>query len=273
MTDEVIDAPPAENTPQPAEANPREQFISSLPEEFRADPAFARFNGWEDVAKSYSHAAKMVGMDKNQLLVIPKDDSPEAWAAVYDKLGRPEAPDKYSIDKYKDIVPVDELKPYAEIAHKAGLSSGQFDALVGKFFEDAGAGKKAQEEAVNQQISQWQQEIKTEYGAAYEQKLAFAQKAVEKFGLADVVKENIAMFEHPALIKALVTIGEKTSEGIVLANGDVAHGKLSPAEAIMELANFQSDQNNIKIMTDKRHPQHEFVMKKRAELFKYAYPE
>ena len=83
MTDnlEVPVTPVAEPAPQ---ANPREQFINSLPQEFRQDPAFARFNGWEDVAKSYSHAAKMVGMDKNQILTIPKDDTPEAWAAVYD---------------------------------------------------------------------------------------------------------------------------------------------------------------------------------------------
>ena len=128
-------------------------------------------------------------------------------------------------------------------------------------------------EQQEQQVGQWQAEVKKEFGAAYDDKLNFAKKAVESFGLTDVIKENPSMFEHPAIIKAFVAIGEKTSEGMVLANGSVNHGKLAPAEAQMELAKFNSDQNNINAMLDKSHPQHEFVMKKRSDLFKFAYPE
>lgn len=275
MTDNLEPVAPAatlEPTSQP-QLSEREQFISSLPDEYKQDPTFARFNNWNDVAKSYAHAAKMVGMDKNQILTLPKDDTPEAWAAVYDKLGRPEAPDKYNIDAYKDIVPVEELKPYAELAHQAGLSNKQFDALVGKFFNDAKTGQEAQQQQMEQQVSVWQQEVRKEYGAAYDEKIAYAQKAVEKFGLADVIQQNPALFENPAIVKAFVEIGEKTSEGITLANGDVSHGKLSPNEAKMELSKFQSDTNIIKILTNSQHPQHEFMKQRRSELFKYAYPE
>lgn len=264
--------PTLNNDPAPV-SSPRDQFIQSLPEEFRADPAFARFNDWKDVAKSYSSAAKMVGMDKNQLIALPKEPTEEAMSPIWDKLGRPADVNGYGLEQFKDAIPVEVTGKYAQIAHKHGVSKEAFNALIGEFVNESSTGQAALAEQQAQQIGQWQQEVKSEYGMAYDQKIAFAQKAVEKFGLTDVIKQNSAMFEHPAIIKALVAIGEKTSEGIVLSNGDVNHGKLAPNEARMELAKFQSDKDVVAVLTNKQHPQHEFMMKKRAELFKYAYPE
>jgi len=263
---------PAEATATP-QLSEREQFLSSLPDEYKQDPTFARFNNWNDVAKSYHHASKMVGMDKSQIVALPKDDSPEGWDPIFISIGRPDAPEGYGYDKYKEAIPPEELGEYAKLAHQAGMGSKQFDAIVGKFVEQTNQFKQQQAEQMQQQVSEWQETVKKEYGAAYDEKIAYAQKAVEKFGLSDVIKGNPEIFENPAIIKAFVEIGEKTSEGIVLANGDVSHGKLAPNEAIMELAKMQSDSAIVKILTDKQHPQHKFMLQKREQLFKYAYPE
>lgn len=276
MTDNTPEPTPApvEPTPAPApQVSPREQFISSLPEEFRADPVFANFDSWDGVAKSYANAAKMIGMDKNQLLALPKENTPEAMAPIWDKLGRPADAKGYEIEQYKEVLPPEILGKYADLAHKSGMSKSAFQALVGEFVNESIAGQKAIQEQQEQQVQQWQADVKKEFGAAYEDKINFARKAVESFGLSDVIKENSAMFEHPAIIKAFAAIGEKTSEGLVLSNGAVSHGKLAPAEAKIELAKFTSDAENVKIMTNKSHPQHEFIMKKRDELFRYVYPE
>lgn len=267
---EPTPAPAAEPTPAP-QVSPREQFIQSLPEEYRQDPVFANFDSWDGVAKSYANAAKLVGMDKNQIIALPKENTPEAMAPIWDKLGRPQDAKGYEIEQYKEALPQEVLGKYADLAHKSGISKSAFQALVGEFVNESVAGQKLMEEQQEQQVQQWQAEVKKEFGAAYDDKLNFARKAVESFGLSEVIQQNSTMFEHPAIIKAFAAIGEKTSEGTVLSNGSVSHGKLSPNEAKMELAKFQSDENNIKIMTDKSHPQHEFIMKKRSELFKYAY--
>ena len=253
--------------------SPRDQFIQSLPEEFRADPIFANFDDWGGVAKSYANAAKLVGMDKNQILALPKESTPETMAPIWDKLGRPADTKGYDIEQYKEVLPPEVLGKYADIAHKNGVSKSAFNSMISEFVNESVSGQKLMEEQQEQQVSAWQGEVKKEFGAAYEEKLNFAKKAVESFGLTDVIKENPTMFEHPAIIKAFVAIGEKTSEGMVLANGSVNHGKLAPAEAQMELAKFTGDQENVKIMLDKSHPQHDFLMKKRDELFKFAYPE
>jgi len=269
----VVNAEPMlNNDPTPVE-NPREKFIQSLPEEYRADPVFARFNGWEDVAKSYANAAKMIGMDKNQIVALPKEPTAEAMAPIWDKLGRPADVNGYGLDQFKEVLPPEVTSKYAEIAHKHGVSKEALNALVGELANESKSGQAAMEAQQAQQIGEWRQEVKQEFGMAYDDKITFAQKAVEKFGLIEVIKANPTMFEHPAIIKALVTIGEKTSEGMVLANGDVNHGKLAPNEAKMELSKFQSDPDVIKVLLDKRHPQHEFMMKRKSELFKYAHPD
>lgn len=273
MTDEVQAETQVTEPVAQAPVNEREQFLSSLPEEYRQDPTFANFKNWNDVAKSYHNAAKMVGMDKSQILALPKDDSPEGWEPLYKAIGRPDAPDGYGYDKYKDVIPPEELGEYAKLAHQSGMGAKQFDAIVGKFVEQTNAFKAQQEAQMQQQVSEWQETVKKEYGAAYDEKINFAQKAVEKFGLSDVIKQNPEIFENPAIIKAFVAIGEKTSEGMVLSTGEVSHGRLAPAEALMEIAKMQSDSATVKILTDKSHPQHQFMIKKREELFKYAYPE
>lgn len=278
MTDNPSPAP-AEPTPAPAEPapapqpSPREQFIQSLPEEYRQDPVFANFDSWDGVAKSYANAAKLVGMDKNQIIALPKENTPEAMAPIWDKLGRPADAKGYEIEQYKETLPQEVLGKYAELAHKSGISKSAFQALVGEFVNESVAGQKLMQEQEEQQIQQWQAEVKKEFGAAYDDKINFARKVVESFGLSEVIQQNPTMFEHPAIIKAFAAIGEKTSEGTVLSNGAVSHGKLSPNEAKMELSKFQSDKDNVKIMLDKSHPQHEFIMKKRDELFRYAFPE
>lgn len=268
---EPTPSPAAE--PTPAQTSPRDQFIQSLPEEFRQDPIFANFDDWGGVAKSYANAAKLVGMDKNQILAMPKENTPEAMAPIWDKLGRPADTKGYDIEQYKEVLPPEVLGKYADIAHKNGVSKSAFNSMISEFVNESVTGQKLMAEQQEQQVGQWQAEVKKEFGAAYDDKLNFAKKAVESFGLTDVIKENPTMFEHPAIIKAFVAIGEKTSEGMVLSNGSVNHGKLAPAEAQMEIAKFTSDPENVKIMVDKSHPQHEFVMKKRSELFKFAHPE
>lgn len=271
--DAVVDTAATATADAAPAVSPRETFIQSLPEQFRADPVFANFNSFEDLAKSYHGAAKLVGMDKAHVVALPKEPTPEAMAPIWDKMGRPADPKGYEIERFKDTLPPEVLTKYADIAHKSGISKSAFQGMVSEFVNESVAGQKAAAEQEAQQVAAWQGEVKQEFGMAYDQKLGFARKAAEQFGLTEVIKSNLTFFEQPAIIKALAAIGEKTSEGMVLANGSVSHGKLAPGEANMEIARFNSDPENIKAMTNKSHPNHEYVMKKRAELFKYAFPE
>ena len=59
----------------------------------------------------------MIGQDK--VAVPNKNSTEDQWNEVYDKLGRPESADKYSLDIKSDVVPFDNgaIKQFAENAN------------------------------------------------------------------------------------------------------------------------------------------------------------
>jgi hypothetical protein len=104
-------ASPVETTPTPTETKPVEATIASttepqptvnktwkeaISEEFRSDPNIEKFTEIDALAKSYINATKMIGQDK--VAVPNKNSTEDQWNEVYDKLGRPESADKYSLD-------------------------------------------------------------------------------------------------------------------------------------------------------------------------------
>lgn len=268
---------PAQVEPSPAPApSPRDAFISMLPEEIRAEGVFANFNGVDDLAKSYLNAAKMVGMDKGQIVAIPKDDTKEAWDAVYSKLGRPESPDQYNLEAYKDMAQPEALKPWAEKLHGLGLNQRQVDGILGEFF---GSAKTAQETASKEteaRFQQWGEQVKQEYGLAVDRKLDAAVNLVEKTVGPDGIKlmeDHPEVFRNPTVVKLLVSLAEKTGEGtVLLPGGQKAEGPISPADAKQQLNALQADPNYQKAIWDKAHPQHDYYVEMQSKLWSFAAP-
>lgn len=93
------------------------------------DPSLQMFKEPSALAKSWVNAQKMIGADK---VVIPKADAPDAdWDAFYNKVGRPESPDKYELKLPEGITMDDNLaKGFKEVAHKTGLSPRQVQKIV-----------------------------------------------------------------------------------------------------------------------------------------------
>ena len=257
--------------------NPRDAFIAMLPEDLRGEGVFANHQSVADLAKSYVSAAKMVGLDKNALLPIPRDDSKEAWDAVYDKLGRPETPDAYNLDTYKDAADPTILKDWAGKLHSLGLNQKQVDGILGDFFGSTKAAKEAMEAEKEQRYSQWNDEITKELGMAKDRKLDAAIVALEKAAGSSDVLEHIEKhpdaFKHPLIVRALVNFADKTGESsVLLANGQTTNGALSPADAQQQLAALKSNPEYMKAMLDKAHPQHDYFVSQQNKLFEFAYP-
>ena len=101
----------------------------SISEEYRKDPNIEKFTEIDALAKSYINATKMIGQDK---VAVPTNNSTEeAWNEVYDKLGRPESAEKYSLDAKSEVVKFDDtaIKSFAEQSHKLGLNNKQAQGL------------------------------------------------------------------------------------------------------------------------------------------------
>jgi hypothetical protein len=276
------DAPPS--APTPETMTDHQKFIETLPEELRADPLFKNHTSWDTVAKSYKSAASMVGLDKNQVLRLPNDDTPEAWGEIYNKLGRPETADKYTLEKFVEAgVDKEALSEYAQIAHASGVSDKAFQALVSKVIEKGAAGSELTAQQTEQQVKEWQSSLKTELGAAYDEKLSLAKTAVKTLGGEALIKEISAkpeIFENPAIIKTFVAMGEQLQKIAIQTKEDNgflpgqsnAQQAMTPNEAKAAIAALDADPVYKKAQFDSTHPQRKSLMEKRAQLFKYAYP-
>lgn len=269
-----------ENTQKQAEPTPHQKFLDTLPEAYRADPMFRNFNSLDDLAKSYQSAAKLVGLDKEQLLRFPKDDAPEAWGEVWNKLGRPETPEGYSKDAFtEDFLPEGRPQELATFLHEIGVTGKQYEA-IGKFYRGVvEKDQAAQEQALSASVEKWQSEIKQEFGSAYEERIGLARKAMTLGGeeLEGFIAEAPEIFEHPAFIKFMSRVGgllsqTKEDPGFVTPGGRNT-GRLTPNEAKAELAAFQADKANVSGMMDPRNPQRQFLIEKRQKLFEMAYPD
>jgi len=279
-------APAAEvvTTPAPADFTPHQKFLEQLPEEYRADPMFKNFNSAEDVYKAYSSAGKMVGLDKNQILRLPNDDKPESWNEIYNKLGRPESADKYSVDKFVEAgIDKEALAEYTQIAHANGVSDKALGALVAKVLEKSTAGMEMSKAQQDEQVLAWQGELKAELGAAYTDKLSLAKNAVKTLGGEALIKEISAkpeLFENPAVIKTFIAMGEqlqkiaiqtKEDNGFLPGQSNTTQA-MTPNEAKAAIAELQGSDLYKKAIMDSTHPQRQMLLEKQSKLFAFAYP-
>lgn len=177
---------------------------------------------WDSPVKAleaYHQLEKFVGAPPEQIVKLPKDLSdPSALEPIYNKLGRPESPDKYEI-KLPDGVQVDEnrLKQGRELAHKLGLNPKQFQELVAM---DAQYYQQTMESTVKEQQEKATLEaesLKKEWGNAYDERRELARRALRsnlpQGADGDAILESLEKSAGLAnTLKLLANIGSKIGE-------------------------------------------------------------
>jgi len=224
-------ASPVETTPTTTETKPVEATIASttqpqptvnktwkeaISEEFRSDPNIEKFTEIDALAKSYINATKMIGQDK--VAVPNKNSTEDQWNEVYDKLGRPESADKYSLNVKSDIVPMEEtsIKQFAENAHKLGLNQKQAEGIL-DFYKTNMEGM-AQQSKVDTETAQAQsaQELRQEWGREFDTNIKKAGALAKANMNAEVLdmelKNGMRLGDHPEIIKGFAKIAGMMSE-------------------------------------------------------------
>lgn len=134
---------------------------------------------------------------------------------VYDRLGRPQDPDKYDLS---GIVPetfnqslVDEFR---KKAHENGMSN-EGARKMAEWYRDVELRQvetmqKARQEQSDMNILQ----LKTEFGVKFEEEVNNARKALDAYTDKDFRKymDESGLGNHPALVKAFAKIGRELSE-------------------------------------------------------------
>jgi len=207
---------PADQSQPVTQEEPKIDFKSLIPDEYKEDKALANFQDMNQFVKSYLHAQKMVGLDK--IPVPNKYATDEDWQEVYKRLGAPETPDQYKYKFAKDQK-VDEasLKAFNEVAQKNGLLPKQAENIV-KFYNELS------QQAVSQEASkidaarlESETVLKTEYGSEYNKRLDQAKRLASQTLGADflnntILKNGSKLGDNVSLIKAFSALADKLSE-------------------------------------------------------------
>jgi hypothetical protein len=202
-------------------AQPTSSWKDSISEDFRNDPSIEKFTEIDALAKSYINATKMIGQDK--VAVPNKNSTEDQWNEVYDKLGRPESADKYSLNVKSDTVPIDEgsIKQFAENAHKLGLNQKQAEGIL-DFYKNNMEGM-AQQSKVDTETAQAQsaQELRQEWGREFDtnvKKAGALAKANMNPEILDMeLKNGMRVGDHPEIIRGFAKIASMMSEDKIVS--------------------------------------------------------
>ena len=221
-------------------------WFAALPEQVRGTIESKGWQGPEAVVESYMNLEKLLGADKaGRGVVWPKDEQDaEGWKAINAKLGVPETPDGYKIPVPEKGGDPEFAKLAASWFHKAGVPA-KAAAIVAESWNGHVAGLvAAADKAAADKAAIEEGELKTEWGATFEQNTEIAKRGAREFGVTD---EQFDALEQVLGLKATVkffnAIGSKIGEAPVdgLAGGERGRPTIStPEGAKARLAELRS---------------------------------
>lgn len=190
-------------------------WYDAAPDEVKG---YIQNKGWDEPLKavtSYQELEKFKGANEKELLRLPKDPNAEgAYDAIYNRLGRPETPDKYTLDLKGIELDQSRIDAYRPIAHKLGLTQKQFEALVAFQHESETTAFSAYQE--QQKIKQ-EAEYKgliNEWGANAAEREEMARRGLRSVlpnveGQDDLIQKIEGAIGTANTLKLFANIGEK----------------------------------------------------------------
>ncbi len=215
-------------------------FREALPEDIRSHAALAKIENLESLGRSFVNAQQMIGKDPSRLVEIPTDDKPEELRAVLTKLGAPADASGYTLTPTEgapEWLGVDQemSKGFLEPAAKEGILPSQAQGTYAWFTGVmADAAKTAETKSLAEADTNIRQ-LEAEFGGAFDQKIAIANHAIDKFGGEELRKvlNDAGLGANPVVLKAFIGAGALlTEDNAGDGGGSSSFGnRLSPDEA------------------------------------------
>ena len=243
---EQVDQPQGTLLETPAEVaqgGSGNDFLNMIPEDLREHPSLSPIKDVGNLAKSYINAQQLIGADK---LPAPKNPSEEQLSAIYNYLGKPESADSYEFAVDGNIITEEVATSYKDVAHKLNLTPQQASGILDYY---KGLADSSQEQAGQQmefQREEVENNLKKEWGQAYDQKIAGAGEVINQFGSPEMLEWQLAdgtkLGNHPEFIKAFANIADfrqsVTSEDTI--TNATSSRAMTPKEAQAEIDSIMS---------------------------------
>lgn len=229
-----------EETAAPAEGQAAQDtaqtasWVDTLPPEMKG---YVETKGFKDpaaVLTSYQNLEKLRGVPEDRLLKLPEKMDADALAPIYDKLGRPEAAEKYTRalgEEFND----DVFRTVAATAHKLGLSDTQFKGLQQIMAEQATSIQQATEAQAAQAFDQWKAQNTEGFNAAA--------RVMATVGMDEAGVEGLLSGDKTALYAFLAKVAARSAEGQVVHGDQPGAGEfgLSPQAARQKISELMAD--------------------------------
>jgi len=253
-------------------STPSEGFLSTIQDtDLRGWAENKGISEGEQALSSYRNLEKMFGADKagRTVTLLGDDPTPEAQAAFYNKLGRPEDAAGYEL-----AVPEGNDGAFAKLAsekfHELGITGKQGAALAEWWNEQAGGAVEQSEADYNAAVESDTAELRKEWGAAYDKNINDAKAAATKFGLdekaVDAMEKALGfggVMRH--LNKIGAQLGEDSNDG---NDENVGSGLMTPQSAQSALNELYGNKEFMEAWMDKNHPGHAGALAKKERLSK-----
>jgi len=246
-----------------------------------ADIAHLDNKGWkspQDIYRAYRGAETLIGKDPSSVVPIPRAGDVAGFDQLFNRLGRPDSPDKYDLKAgLPDGTQADDgfMKEIGGLFHKSGLTGDQAKAVAAGYNAIATARQKQAETDALANVTADKQTLQREWGSGYERQLTIAKMAVQELGFT---QEEIGAMEsaigYRAVMQRFAELGKRLSDP-KFARGDGQprfDGTLTPAEAGEEIRKMKMDEAFVKSLQDRSHAAHKENKAKWSRLHEIAYP-
>lgn len=238
---------------------------------------YVQNKGWQEpkqVLEGYRNLEKLLGADKaGNAVILPKEGAtPEEMSAFFNRIGRPEKSDGYKINVPEGFGDKEFATAAAAKFHELGLTSKQGEELSSWWNQNIGGKIEQTQAQQQQQFASDNEALTKEWGAAYQQNVMAAQKAVQGLGLDSGTIDKIASaIGHKATMELFNKVGTRVLED-KFVSGDQNNSfgdAMTPGQAQAELSLLKQDKTFVSQYLSKNKD----AVEKMQRLMKFAYPE
>ena len=238
--------PPGGAPPAPPSAPPSGGSAPWYGQVDEATSAYITNKGWDNPVKaieSYRNLEKFAGGSKS-LVEVPGPDADDAkYAEFFNRLGRPETPDKYDFKMPEGGDPA-LADWFRQTAHKHGLTAKQAGQLFNDWNAMSGERMGAMEAESRQQSEKSIADLKKEWGQGFDKQIDMGKRAVAALGFDEpTLSAYEAKLGTADMLKLFAKLGSKMGEDS-FEDGNRGGGAgfgTTPAEAKQQIADLKMD--------------------------------
>lgn len=259
--------PNDQNHGQQTHANP--EWITGI-----EDPALRswaegkHFPGPEQAVKTAYNLEKLMGADKagRTVTMLGDDATPEQRNEFYGKLGRPDSADGYTfkLNEGADTARLDSMR---DKAHNLGITDAQFSGLAEADMEYLNTLNQTNDNEAAISRADAELQLKKDWGAAYELKVAGIDVAAQKLGFSN--EHLLGLHKALGPVEAMKFVDGLNSK---MGDHDFESGNLvnsnhkTPEQAEIEMQELSMNREFMDAWLDRGHPGHSAAVEKKSAL-------